>query len=129
MPSNISKYFSDWEFACPCCGVTKVSERFLVKLDKLRELLGKPIHITSGCRCSHHNADLRSQGYHSVDGSAHTISERQECEAADLECSSSTYRRELLILAHSIFNRVGVAKSFIHVDDDQDKDQNVTWTY
>ncbi len=126
---NISEHFSDYEFACPCCEEVKVSERFLVKLDKLRELLGKPIHVTSGCRCTKHNADLRSRGYHSVDGSAHTISERQECEAADLECSSSTYRRELLILAHSIFNRVGVAKSFIHVDDDADKDQNVTWTY
>ena len=126
---NISEHFSDYEFECPCCGEVKVSERFLVKLDKLRELLGKPIHVTSGCRCTSHNADLRSRGYHSVDGSAHTISERQECEAADLECSSSTYRRELLILAHSIFNRVGVAKSFIHVDDDQAKDANVTWTY
>ena len=126
---NISKHFSDYEFACPCCGVCKVSEKFLIKLDKLRGLLGRAVTITSGCRCVKHNADLRARGYHSVDGSAHTITDKQECEAADIECASSRSRRDLLILCHSIFNRVGVAQSFIHVDDDDGKDENVTWVY
>ena len=126
---NISEYFSDYEFACPCCGECKVDEAFLVKLDKLRTLLKKPINITSGCRCVEYNADLRARGYHSVDGSAHTISQKQLCEAADIECSSSTYRRELVILAHSVFSRIGISKSFVHVDSDDEKDQMVTWTY
>lgn len=126
---NISKHFSDYEFACPCCSVCKVSEAFLVKMDKLRDLLGRSVNITSGCRCVKYNDDLRARGYHSVDGSAHTISEKQKCEAADIECSGSRNRRDLVILCHSIFNRVGIAKSFIHVDDDEDKDADVTWVY
>ena len=126
---NISDHFSDYEFACPCCGECKVSEKFLVKMDKLRSLLGKPINITSGCRCMKYNADLRARNYPSVDGSAHTISDQQECEAADIECSGSRNRRDLIILTHSIFNRVGISKSFIHVDDDAAKDEDVTWVY
>ena len=126
---NISNYFSDYEFACPCCNICDVSDKFLVKLDKFRSLLGRPVHVTSGCRCTNHNAALRARGYHSVDGSAHTITAGQQCEAADLECSSSRARRDMVILAHSIFNRVGIAKNFIHVDDDEDKDADVTWVY
>lgn len=126
---NISDHFSDYEFSCPCCGQCNVSDKFLMKLDKFRTLLGKPVHVTSGCRCIKHNADLRARGYHSVDGSAHTITDAQKCEAADLECSSSRQRRDMVILAHSIFNRVGIARNFIHVDDDDDKDADVTWVY
>ena len=27
------------------------------------------------------------------------------------------------------FNRIGIADTFIHVDDDKDKSQQVIWTY
>lgn len=54
---NLSPHFYDYEFRCRCgCGKLIVSEELLEALEELRELLGKPIHILSGCRCLKHNS-------------------------------------------------------------------------
>jgi uncharacterized protein YcbK (DUF882 family) len=50
------KYFIREEFACKCgCGFDTVDYKLAEILDSLREFFGKPITITSGCRCSKHN--------------------------------------------------------------------------
>ena len=55
----MSKYFTDSEMTCKCgCGVTVVSSRLFPVLDRIRDLVGKPVYILSGFRCPSHNADV-----------------------------------------------------------------------
>lgn len=52
---RVAPHFTIKEFACPDCGVRKVSGELLYKLELLRKELRAPIHITSGYRCALHN--------------------------------------------------------------------------
>ncbi|TAN40782.1 MAG: peptidase M15 [Nitrospirae bacterium] len=116
------KYFTDEEFACKCgCGKADVSSDLVNRLDQLREDIGRPITIASGFRCDKHNA---SEG--GVSGSAHTLG-----LAVDIKISSGQERFEVLakVLRGFLFKRIGVAKTFIHVDIDESKPQTVVWTY
>ena len=56
MPS--SRNFAEEEFACKCCGVVKVSQALVDALQKLRDLLGKPIIVTNAYRCPKHNKEV-----------------------------------------------------------------------
>ena len=50
--------------------------------------------------------------------------------AADIACSASLDRFTIVdALIDAGFNRLGIAKSFIHVDSDPDKAPYVIWTY
>jgi len=55
------KYFTDQELRCRCCGQLPPFARENIEalvanvLDPLREVYGKPIHVTSGYRCLKHN--------------------------------------------------------------------------
>lgn len=74
------------EFSCKCGGTCHgglLTMRLLVSLDALRRRWGKPLRITSGLRCPHHNravggtrdslhiygqaVDLAGEGIHSVE--------------------------------------------------------------
>jgi len=122
--------FSPEEFSCPCgCGVLNVSERFLDKLQDVRYALSATMKVTSGGRCPDYNMSLRARGFKSVDGSAHTMTEDEPCEAADIECTWGGLRHRLVTSLLQQFNRIGISSSFIHVDSDQSKPQNVIWTY
>ena len=116
----MSAYFKKGEFACRCCGVEIIGSVFLLRLNKARKIAGVPFNITSGYRCPVHNAAV-----HSRPTSSHV-----KGLAADIAVNDS--RGRFLILAALIkagFTRMGIGKDFIHVDADQDKDQNVTWLY
>lgn len=59
------KNFSPEEIACRCCGELWKSASMptyfihaMNKLQELRDAWGKPIHITSGHRCTKHNAEV-----------------------------------------------------------------------
>ena len=48
----------------------------------------------------------------------------------DIACVKSDDRFEMLTALLKVgFNRIGVASTFVHVDIDKDKSQNVIWTY
>jgi hypothetical protein len=50
--------------------------------------------------------------------------------AADIRCTNSTDRFHLIFLLQETgFQRIGVADTFIHIDLDFDKSQQVMWTY
>jgi len=57
---NLTNNFSEHEFRCPCCSEIGLDRRLLPALQKFRDLLGRPVIITSGCRCLTHNASLGS---------------------------------------------------------------------
>jgi zinc D-Ala-D-Ala carboxypeptidase len=106
-----------------------VSSDFLDRLQAARNDYGKPMVVDSGGRCSLYNLDLRKRGYKSVDGSAHTMTEDQPCEAADIICRHSSVRDEMGRALLEYFDRMGIANTFLHVDSDTEKPQDVIWVY
>jgi uncharacterized protein YcbK (DUF882 family) len=115
-----SRYFDESEFWCSCCQMQDMNSVLISMLDQARGLADVPFVITSGYRCKRHNAQIGG-----VPTSAHTFG-----LAVDIACSSSRLRfRILRALIKAGFHRIGIAKSFIHVDIDGTKDPDVIWQY
>lgn len=120
MSEQITPNFKKSEFDCKCgCGFNDIDYTLVKKLQEVRDEIGHPIKITSGCRCPDHN---KAEG--ASDFSSHVTG-----FAADISCTHSFKRMTLLSVLCKHFRRVGVASSFIHVDIDHTKDQDVLWTY
>jgi zinc D-Ala-D-Ala carboxypeptidase len=115
------KYFKYEEFDSPDIQGSgqMMSDSFIKMLDSVREEYGKPIRINSGYRTE--EANIKAGG---VSNSSHL-----KGLAADLRVKNSKERYELLTVLMKYFDRIGVAKSFIHVDIDEDKPQGVIWVY
>lgn len=63
------KYFGKNEMTCRCgCGLNNTDLRLMQIADGIREHFGHPAVITSGCRCSKHNAEVGG-----VQGSRHVL--------------------------------------------------------
>jgi len=65
--SKLTKNFSRKEFACRCgCGFDDISMDLVQRLQRLRDRIGKPLYVNSGCRCPAHNAAVRGakKSYH-----------------------------------------------------------------
>lgn len=117
---DLTKNFSRYEFACKCdCGADNISIDLVERLQSVRDIIGKPLHITSGVRCNKHNAEV---------GGAWE-SEHTTGEAVDIRCEGSPLRYDLLCVLVEKFNRVGIADNFIHVGISKTKDQDVIWVY
>ncbi len=118
--------FKESEFECKCgCGTNNMSQKHITWLDYARDLAGVPFVITSGCRCFQHNLDEGG----SVD-SSHIADDKKECTATDIKCNDSRSRFKIVqSLITANFNRIGIAKTFIHVDSDKSKGQVVIWVY
>jgi len=116
------KYFSYDEFDSPDeLGSGKhMDHDLLVMIDKARALYGKPIVVTSGFRTESHNEKVGG-----VSSSSHL-----KGLAIDVACLKSKDRFKMLTALLEVgFNRIGIASTFIHVDVDKNKSQNVIWTY
>ena len=75
---SMTKNFTRQEFSCRCgCGYDHIDRRVVEIAQTIRDFVGVPIRVNSGCRCEAHN--LRVGG---VKGSYHT-----KGLAADLSCS------------------------------------------
>ena len=73
-----TKNFRVSEFSCHCgCGYNVISQRVIDMAQTIREALGVPVRINSGCRCEKNNAKAGG-----VKGSFHV-----KGLAADLSCS------------------------------------------
>ena len=116
------KYFPDKEFLCKCgCGggIEKMSEEFLQKLIKAREIANIPFPPVSYYRCPKHNAAVGS-----------TSNNHPRGEAGDIGCTNSINRYKLITaLLQAGFNRIGVHRSFIHCDVNKTQVPNVIWFY
>ena len=124
---RLSANFSRHEFACQCgCGADNISPDLVERLQKVRDLLGSPMKITSGVRCEKHNASPSVGGSKT---SAHLPDDFGIGHAVDIACSTSNYRAKLLACAFGEFTRIGVAKTFIHLDSHPGKSQMVCWVY
>jgi len=57
------RYFKPFELACRCdCGHEGIQPGLVYLLDRLREVYGKPLIVTSGYRCPQHNQRVSSTG-------------------------------------------------------------------
>ena len=93
------------------------------KLDKLRALLG-PLQIVSAARCSSHNTTVNGE-----DNSAHLPDEKGQCRAVDLALNDGSIKRKFYVIhANAVgFKRIGIGKSFIHVDVADDPTHHEGW--
>ena len=58
---DLSKNFSSLEVMCPCgCGANKISSILIEKLQKVRDIIGTSIIITSGVRCEFYNTSIKA---------------------------------------------------------------------
>lgn len=115
-------HFQLYEFDSPDeAGSGKyMDESFLSMLDDARGIAGISFTINSGFRTKSHNAYVGGK-----EKSSH-----QYGYAADIHCTESRSRFIIIdALIKAGFSRIGIAKSFIHVDNDPDKDGDVSWVY
>tara|TARA_R100001510_G_C7645622_1_gene202983 strand:- start:685 stop:1050 length:366 start_codon:yes stop_codon:yes gene_type:complete len=120
------KYFTLKEFDSPDePGSGKhMDKEFLEMLDLAREEAEVPFKITSGFRTKEYNDELLRKGYSASSKSSHL----KGC-AADIFCSTSQMRSIIIrALVNVGFKRIGIGKSFLHVDNDSDK-SDAMWLY
>ena len=107
----MTKYFKEVEY--------KMDTDFLAKLDKAREFANVPFIINSAYRSPEHAESIKNPTSSHIKGLA-----------VDIRTTDSRTRYTVLnALIQVGFNRIGIADTFIHVDDDKDKSQQVIWTY
>lgn len=93
---------------------------FIKMLIEARRIASTAFYITSGYRTPNHNKSVGG-----VLNSSH-----MKGLAVDIKCNDSV-KRSIIVksLLEAGFTRIGIAKSFIHVDNDLSKAQNVIWVY
>lgn len=107
----MSKYFNNIEY--------NMNVDFLAKLDEAREFAGIPFIINSAYRSPEHPESIKRPTSSHIKGLA-----------VDISATNSRQRGLVLDALRAVgFNRIGIANTFIHVDMDYDKDQDVTWVY
>lgn len=122
----IMRYFSTEEMQCGCgcgLGISHINPDTYTKYYRAREIAGVPFIVTSSVRCEKHNRAV---------GGSETSSHLAKpfSFALDTAVSCATQRHIILsALLEAGFNRIGLGKNFIHVDDDPTKPPNCIWMY
>ena len=98
---------------------------FLSMIDEARAIANIPFKITSGYRTEKYNNKLIKLGYKASKDSSHL-----KGLAADVYCADDKSRDIMLYALRKVgFNRIGIAKTFIHCDCDTSKNKKRTWVY
>ena len=126
---DLSKNFSRLEVQCPCgCGASLINPFLVEKLQKVRNIIGRPIIITSGVRCEFYNTSIKASM-----NSSHIPDDYGIGNAVDIACLNSKDRYELVEVAQKFFKRIGISGGsyggFVHLDVDRSKVQEVMWIY
>lgn len=114
--------FTPEEFRCKHTGKDGMQPEFMAVLQAIRTEYGKPMRPTSGYRHWTHPVEAKK---------GHTTGEHTQGTCADIACTNSTDRFELVRLAlkHGV-NRIGIAKTFIHLGiGGEGLAPNVIWEY
>ncbi|WP_081740455.1 D-Ala-D-Ala carboxypeptidase family metallohydrolase [Aquimarina pacifica] len=101
-----------------------MDKRLIEMLTKLAKLTKLPIFemINSGARTPFWNRKVGG-----VSNSAHKT---PKCMAVDIKAPTLAIRNKLVVAAKLVgFKRIGVANTFVHLDVDATKSQNVAWGY
>jgi len=104
------KYFELSEAECPCCNQTIPESKAIWRFaEHIRELIGKPIIISSGFRCEEYNKRMHI----SSPKSKHLTGDALDIATGNLSPSD---KYELLSEAIKWELRIGVYSRHIHVD-------------
>ncbi|MBQ7517612.1 MAG: hypothetical protein IJU13_04205 [Bacteroidales bacterium] len=117
-----SKHFAPKEFErCdPPCKIEQMDGGFLSKLDTIRELADIPLVLNCAYRSKAHDLKKGRSG-----NSAHT-----KGLAVDIRCTTSANRFKIVAAAVQCgITRIGIGKTFIHLDADPGLPQQVIWHY
>jgi hypothetical protein len=147
----MTNYFSNFELCCPCgCDRNNFSPELLAILNSIRTELNRPIYLTSACRCEKHDLDVylkilsdRFKGKQYTDEYKRLIVAEKHRErtsshikglAVDIKIHNSMVDyyevlREIFQFVKPTITRIGLAQTFIHIDLDTEKPQNVVWRY
>lgn len=117
------RFFKPKEFQCKCgkCGLGygMMDKNLLSMLDEVREKAGVPLVLSSAYRCKAHNESLKE----AVEDSSHT-----KGKAVDIKCLDSKTRFKILKAAFEVgFRRIEPRETWIHLDVDTDKPQDVVF--
>ncbi len=108
---QLTPNFNLREFACKHCGAVILEPELVKKLQALRDLIGKPIVITSGYRCPTHNKNVGG-----VSNSQHVYG-----KATDIVVDGITPTKVAEYAENVGFNGIGIYNTFTHVDIRADK--------
>lgn len=115
--------FTPAEFACSCCGVVRVSEDFMDRLQSVRTRSAVPMPVSSGYRCPAHNSNFSSTG----DSGPHTTG-----RAVDIAVSHESAFVVLDLALDAGFTGIGVNQKgtgrFLHLDDLENNRPRI-WSY
>ena len=107
----MSKYFKEIE--------ENMNKDFLFVLDEAREFAGIPFIINSAYRSPNHPLSVKNPTSSHIKGLA-----------VDIKATDNATRFKIVEALISVgFTRIGIADTFIHVDLDFDKRQDIIWTY
>ncbi len=101
-----------------------MDKHFIEMLQRVAKITGLPIFkmINSGARTPFWNTKVGG-----VFNSAHKI---PKCQAADIKTPTITIRNKIVMAAKLVgFKRIGIGKTFVHLDNDSSKKQYVAWGY
>lgn len=105
---------------CPHGNRNRIDQYLLLSLENLERYLKEELVFTSGLRCEECNTVAGG-----VIGSAHIAG-----KAVDIKTINSRQRHDYLRAIFALqFSRVGIGPTFIHVDMDLEKPQQVVWLY
>lgn len=114
------RYFSENDFnnATPPCSIDDMDRDFLLRLDEARHNSGEPFIINSAFRSEDHELAQGRSGL-----SSHT-----KGIAVDIKASSPRAKFKIVTsLLNTGFTRLGIYRTFVHVDCDEDKDSDIIW--
>lgn len=118
----MSKYFKESEFrqCTPACSIDQMDAEFLSLLDRIRETAGIPLVLTCAYRSKAYDLSKGRSG-----NSAHTRG-----KAVDIRCNTSANRMKIVDAALRCgVKRIGIGKTFVHIDNDKSLPQGVIWDY
>ena len=117
-------HFRDEEFADKRTGQGGIQDSLREKLETARNIAGIPFVINSGYRGPETQDDLIARGL------SEPTSSHPKGLAVDIKAEHSQQRWLIIdALLRAGFRRIGIAKTFVHVDIDDSKDQNLIWVY
>lgn len=122
---NLTKNFSSKEFACPCCGETKMNIKFMARLQTFRAVMDIPITIAEG-------GGYRCEEYSKSKTSAHG-----EGRGADPQIPQNLLYKAVAVATNLGFTGIGIknkkGKFQLHLDDAEEipnkRPRPYIWTY
>lgn len=115
-------YFNEQEFevCTPSCNIQDCNPDSLARLDICRSVAQTPFVLSSAYRSKEYELSKGRSGK-----GAHT-----EGRAFDIRCCDSSKRFLIVSSALEVgFTRIGIGKTFIHLDDSPSLKQKVIWLY